>query len=78
MNRTERRRAARAAGISWRQAQIDRMLAEGHEKMIAGALQMSPEEARERLARWAAVPGRTQAEVDAMNEGGRHAGQTAD
>lgn len=78
MNRHDRRRAAREAGQSWRQAQIDRMLAEGHEKMIAGALQMSPEEARERLARWAAVPGRSQDEVDAMNQRGGHAGQTAD
>lgn len=54
------------------------MLAQGHEKMIAGALQMSPEEARERLARWAAVPGRSQDEVDAINQRGGHAGQTAD
>lgn len=59
MNRHQQRAAAAQAGIAWRKWVHDRLLRE--------APKMSQAEAREALARWAAQPGRTQAEVDALN-----------
>lgn len=60
MNRHERRKADKLAGIAAR----DRRAAADAEKV---ALQLSPMEARQVLARWAAKGGHLQAEVDALN-----------
>jgi hypothetical protein len=68
MNRQIRRRTAAHAGIPWRKAQIERLMRESAERSESLALRMSPEDAREALARWAAMPGRTQAEVDRLNQ----------
>jgi hypothetical protein len=70
LNRQQRRSSAARQGIPWRQAQIERLLRDGADRAESLAVRMSPEDAREALARWAAVPGRTQAEVDAMNQRG--------
>lgn len=57
MNRHERRRIASKAGKPMGQlSNVER-----------SALNLTPDEARAMLARWAAQPGRTQAEVDALN-----------
>lgn len=56
MNRAARRRAAKEAGIPW-----------ADQRAEAEALKLSPARARELLALWAAQPGRTQAEIDALN-----------
>lgn len=63
MNRQKRRREAKQGGIPWRDMRAA-------EKAAAVALRMSPVQAREALARWAAQPGRSQAEVDALNAKG--------
>lgn len=60
MNRAERRRAAKAKGIPWSDVQTARSAEDV-------ALRLTPNEARAALARWAAQPGRSQAEVDEMN-----------
>jgi hypothetical protein len=62
LSRTDRRREAKLAGQPWSDVQT----AARAEKV---ALRMSPVEAREQLARWAAQPGRSQADVDALNAG---------
>lgn len=66
-NRNQRRASAARAGVPWRQAQMDRLMREGAERAESLAVRMSPQEAREALARWAAILGRTQEEVDALN-----------
>lgn len=63
MSRADRRREAKAAGVPWRDIRAA-------EKAEGVALRMLPSEAREALARWAAQPGRSQAEVDALNAKG--------
>lgn len=60
MNRADRRHAAKSKGIPWSDVQAARSAEDA-------ALRMTPVQARETLARWAAQPGRSQAEVDAMN-----------
>lgn len=64
MNRHQRRGHVKRVGGDWRREQRAKRHAD---EMDTTALRMSPEEARRVLAAWAAVPGRTQAEVDAMN-----------
>lgn len=66
-NRADRRREAKRARVSWRDIRAA-------EKAEGVALRMSPVEAREALARWAAQPGRSQAEVDALNAKGGSGG----
>lgn len=67
-NRAARRREAKQAGISWAKAQAERIFREGAERAETNiACHMTPEEAREALAKWAAMPGRTQEEVDRLN-----------
>jgi len=57
MNRAARRALASKAGKPMSQAtDVER-----------AALKLTPEKARELLARWAAERGRSQAEIDAMN-----------
>lgn len=64
MSRKDRRRAAREAGIDFAaQQRAERDMA----RREAACLKMSPAAARRILAEWAAQPGRSQAEVDAMN-----------
>jgi len=64
MNRSDRRRAAREAGIDFAaQQRAERDTA----RLEAACLKLSPATARKILAEWAAKPGRSQAEVDAMN-----------
>ena len=64
MNRHERRRIAAKAGKPMgRMSEVER-----------AALDLTPEEARAMLARWAAEPGRSQADVDAMNGRGANVG----
>jgi hypothetical protein len=60
MNRADRRRAAKADGVDWADVRRARRAQEV-------AMRLTPEQAREALARWAAQPGRSQAEVDALN-----------
>lgn len=57
MNRAERRRIASKAGKPMGQ------LSDAER----AALALTPEEARAMLARWAAQPGRSRVEVDALN-----------
>lgn len=65
LNRNQKRAAARANhGMSL--GQFRRARAE-NERLKQEALTITPEEARRRLAQWAAQPGRTQAEIDALN-----------
>lgn len=65
MNRGERRRAARVTtGKSL--GEIKRQQDEAEEAQRA-ALTLSPEKARELLGKFAAQPGRTQADVDGLN-----------
>jgi hypothetical protein len=64
MSRHERRARAKEAGIDWRAAQQAKRHAD---RIESGVLRMSPAKARELLAMWAAIPGRSQEEVDAMN-----------
>lgn len=67
-NRKQRRRQAAQDRKSWRKAQEERIFREGRERAIENAaIRMTPQEAREALAAWAAIPGRSQKEVDAMN-----------
>lgn len=68
LNRNQRRRQAAQEGKPWRKAQEERLFREGRERAIENAaIRMTPQEAREALAAWAAIPGRSQKEVDAMN-----------
>lgn len=68
MNRHGRRAAARKAGKAWWRAQEERLFLEGAARAEQNiALHMSPADAREMLAKWAAIPGRSQVEVDALN-----------
>lgn len=60
MNRKDRRHAAKADGVGWADVRRARRAQEV-------ALRLTPEQAREALARWAAHPGRSQADVDALN-----------
>lgn len=64
MNRHQRRGHVKRASGDWRREQRAKRHAD---EMDTTALRMSPEDARRALAAWAAVPGRTQAEVDALN-----------
>lgn len=64
MNRAQRRGHIKRAGGDWRREQAAKRSADASDRV---ALQMSPEDARRALAAWAAQPGRSQAEVDAMN-----------
>lgn len=64
MNRQQRRGHVKRAGGDWCREQSAKRHAD---EMDTTALRMSPEEARRMLAAWAARPGHTQAEVDAMN-----------
>ena len=64
MNRQERRAHVRRLGGDWRREQAAKRHAD---EMDRTALQMSPQQARILLGMWASAPGRTQAEVDAMN-----------
>ena len=67
MNRADRRRLAREAGIDFAaQQRSDRDAA----RLESVCLRLSPIVARRILAEWAAKPGRSQAEVDAMNGAG--------
>lgn len=66
MNRASRRRHVKQAGGSWQREQRAKRHAD---EMDVTALRTSPEDARRMLAAWAAIPGRTQAEVDALNAG---------
>lgn len=60
MNRADRRKLAAKSGKTMGQlSEVER-----------AALNLTPEKARELLAHWAAQPGRTQADVDAMNRNG--------
>ena len=64
VNRHQRRSASKSAGLDWRANQeASRRAAQ----MEAAALAMTPQAARRKLAEWAARPGRSQAEVNAMN-----------
>lgn len=63
-NRSARRHHVKQAGGSWRREQRAKRHAD---EMDTTALRTSPEDARRMLAAWAAIPGRTQAEVDALN-----------
>ncbi len=67
MNRHQRRAEAKLGGVPWRRARMAHMMAQGADKAVTGMLQMTPEQARETLAMWAARPGRTQEEVDRLN-----------
>jgi hypothetical protein len=60
LSRADRRRDAKLAGQPWADVQT----AARAEKV---ALRMTPAQAREQLARWAAQPGRTADEVAALN-----------
>jgi len=63
MNRHERRAQAAERGIPWHVVRrTERLLAAER-----AALRLSPERAREILARWAARRDHTQAEVDRLN-----------
>lgn len=64
MNRHQRRGAVKVAGGAWRREMDAKRNAA---RLEAVALRTSPEEARRLLAQWAAMPGRSQAEVDALN-----------
>lgn len=64
MNRTQRRRVIKQAGGNWRREQAAKRAADASDR---AALQLSPADARRILGQWAARPGRTQAEVDALN-----------
>jgi len=64
MSRHERRRAAKEAGLDWRANQRASRTAA---RVEAACLAMPASEARRLLAEWAAQPGRSQADVDAMN-----------
>jgi hypothetical protein len=64
MNRQQRRGHVKRAGGDWRREQAAKRHADA---MDTAALQMSPEQARRALAEWAARPGHSQAEVDALN-----------
>ena len=64
MSRHDRRAQAKAAGLDWRANQRASRTASRVEARI---LTMPASEARRLLAEWAATPGRSQAEVDAMN-----------
>lgn len=66
MSRAERRGRVKRAGGDWRREQAAKRQADASDRM---ALQMSPTDARRALAAWAAQPGRSQAEVDALNRG---------
>lgn len=68
LNRNQRRRQAAQEGKPWRKAQEERIFREGAERAIENAaIRMTPQEAREALAAWAAIPGRSVEEVEAMN-----------
>jgi hypothetical protein len=71
MNRADRRRAAKEAGLDWR---ANQRASRAASRVEAACLAMPASEARRILAEWAAVPGRTQAEVDAMNARGADVG----
>lgn len=64
MNRAARRRSVAQQGGSWQREQRAKRHAD---EMDTTALRTSPEDARRMLAAWAAIPGRTQAEVDVLN-----------
>lgn len=63
-NRASRRKAVKAAGGDWPREQAAKRHAD---VMDTTALRMFPDEARRALAEWAARPGHSQAEVDALN-----------
>lgn len=63
-NRHARRRAVKNSGRNWHREQGAKRAADRSDRT---ALQTSPEEARRLLAEWAAKPGRTQSDVDALN-----------
>ncbi len=70
MNRAQRRGDVKRAGGNWPREQE----AKRHAGVMDGiALRMSPQEARRMLAEWAARPGRSQAEVDRLNQGAPNA-----
>lgn len=64
VNRQQRRAAAAKQGTTL--GELRRRFA-ANEKAKKGALTISPAEARKLLAKWAAQPGRTQAEIDRLN-----------
>ena len=64
MSRHDRRREAKLSGLGWRAAQLAKYEADIR---LMGRLREPSLESRRALAEWAARPGRTQAEVDAMN-----------
>ena len=64
MSRHDRRRRAKEAGLDWRANQRASRQASRVERAV---LAMPASEARKILAEWAALPGRSQADVDAMN-----------
>lgn len=56
------------AGKAWRERVLRQKVRREIRSMgVHKAMQMTPEQARQKLAEWAAKKGRTQAEVDAMN-----------
>lgn len=64
MNRQQRRARVKSAGGNWPREQAAKRSADASD---TAALQISPADARRALAQWAARPGHSQAEVDALN-----------
>lgn len=64
MNRSQRRGHVKRSGGNWPREQAAKRSADASDWV---ALQMSPDGARRALAEWADRPGRSQAEVDALN-----------
>lgn len=69
MNRQQRRGHIKRSGGNWPREQTAKRHAD---EMDTAALRMSPEEARRALAEWAARPGHSQAEVNALNGEAKH------
>ena len=73
MNRSQRRAALRKAGLSWDQARKLTAAKASAERMesdfAAKASRLTPEQARQALAEWAAKPGRSVEEIAALNRG---------
>lgn len=69
-NRHARRRAVKQGGGNWRRERAAKRAADASDWV---ALLMPPLDARRILAEWAGRPGRTQADVDALNRMGTDA-----
>lgn len=64
MNRKDRRRSAKANGMDFAATQ---RAARDMDRLETACLKLSPTAARKLLAEWAAQPGRSKEEVDALN-----------